>query len=65
MFGCKHKWEEASRMFTPLPQLTKINYASDQLFRELSFGVTNIEMRCTLCGQLEHYSVIGKINANN
>ena len=61
MFGCKHKWVEARRVHSPsvIQHLKTGGGCSEHFARELIFGVTSIELRCTLCGDVAERRLIG------
>lgn len=57
----KHKWEEVSRKFNPpISRGFEANWISKDTFIRLTMGVTVIELKCTVCGDLKHMEVIGK-----
>jgi hypothetical protein len=60
MFSCKHKWEEVRRVHaTPNVYDFKVERSSEDFMRETIFGVTSIELRCKLCGDVTERRLTG------
>lgn len=67
MFGCKHKFEERSRVFSmPNPnRYGKIRIedlsieARERFLQFILFGVTSIVSVCMKCGKMESCIVVG------
>lgn len=61
MRRCAHEWVEVARHFTPPnPQFRSVERATESLLLRLIGGWTNIEMLCTLCGDLKFIEVNGR-----
>jgi formylmethanofuran dehydrogenase subunit E len=67
MFGwikrkrCKHQWGETRRSYNRSKmKLTEAGHMDSELMRELIFGITNVEMQCFLCGQIQVIRFCGK-----
>lgn len=50
-----HMWEEISRTFNAPPHWDNIKQggASDWAFLRFVYGFTNIENKCTICGEID------------
>ena len=60
MFGCKCRWDEVQRVHvTPNTYGVKVERASEDFMREMIFGLTSIELRCKLCGDVTERRLIG------
>lgn len=62
---CKCKWVEVGRTYNAsdveeLEGLRLRGTGAINLMRELTFGRTNIELKCSECGDVGFRSVIGK-----
>jgi hypothetical protein len=57
----RHRWSEVGRAYTPTPVRgrTELNGPSESVER-MTFGVTNIELRCAWCNARKFVSVAGK-----
>jgi hypothetical protein len=63
----RHNWAEVSRTYTPGPGTDNLEKVSGtegfKLYRELTFGITNVELRCTTCGDVSHRTTIGEVSS--
>jgi hypothetical protein len=57
---CRHRWEEIGRRFVqPIATWRELSGASEAFFRELTFGLTVIELRCQECGDVAERRLTG------
>jgi hypothetical protein len=63
MRRCKHpEWVEVGRTYTRPPETVKLGHGSQELIERITFGVTNIELRCSTCGDRKVVTVTGKVD---
>lgn len=63
MFGCRHRWVEVGRTFTPPADRPVRAWGSDDVVDRTLYGFTNIEQRCTECGKVRVEQALGKVDA--
>jgi hypothetical protein len=58
---CKHlEWVEVGRTYTAGPKEATIESGSREFYERLTFGITNIELRCEACGDRKFVTTSGK-----
>lgn len=55
----RHQWEEHKRSYTA-SNGGHVRGADDDTVLALAFGITVVEMRCSVCGDLKHHIVPGR-----
>lgn len=58
-----HRWEEVRRAYTPGQSATKLSASqgSEEFALRLVEGVTTVELRCRICGDIRERTLSGKV----
>lgn len=54
----EHLWTEIGRSFSPPPG-GNVKNADIELIQQLAFGVTSVELRCEVCGEVTERLLTG------
>lgn len=57
-----HSWQEVLRSFSKPPQNLNMHGGTERLYRECMFGITTIELKCRICGDLKHVEAAGDLS---
>jgi hypothetical protein len=61
--SCKHpSWEEVGRTYTAPPTKLSLGSGTPELILQVTYGITNIEMRCSACGDRKVVATPGKVD---
>lgn len=60
---CRHRWKEVRRAYTPGQSATKLSASSgsEEFALRLVEGVTTVELRCRVCGDIRERTLAGKV----
>lgn len=60
MKRCRHIWTEMRRSYSPPRLNAELERGSESLVRQLTFGVTTVELRCEACGEVKETLLTGR-----
>lgn len=61
LFGssCQHKWKEIHRVFNQPQESFKAQGFSQETMLQLMYGVTIVELKCEICGEIKFKTTTG------
>lgn len=60
----EHQWDERGRTYIPpTDRVARASNLTVELMEKLTYGLTNVELVCRICGDVKIVSAVGKVQA--